>query len=100
MPLNSREARKILVSKFAFAEAPGRSDDHRWYELKLDGLPPIATKFSHSMKDIDDTLAGKIARQLRVPRRFLYEMISCKNDKESYYKTVRENPIPPWNHGF
>jgi len=48
MPRKPREIDEVLKSKFGFTEARSRSTDHRWYELRLEGLPVILTKVSHS----------------------------------------------------
>ena len=64
MPLKRREIEHLLQTKFGFVEAEGRSDDHRWYTLRLDDdLPEITTKFSHSDREIGKKLEGMIARQ-------------------------------------
>ncbi len=100
MPLNRRTFEKLLKSKFGFEEASNRSGDHIWYTLELDGLPAIFTKLSHSEKEISANLAGKIARQLRVPRPFFDGMFECKNDSDAYEAQVREHPVPPWDVRF
>ena len=60
MPLKPQEVESILQSKFGFTEAKGHSDDHRWFVLRLEGLPDIMTKLSHSRRDIGKGLEGKI----------------------------------------
>jgi hypothetical protein len=100
MPLDPRKTEQSLQSKFGFIPAPGRSTDHKWYELKLDDLPVITTKFSHSREPITDRIAGLIARQLRVRRSYLNGMIECTNAKEDYYQQVRVDPVPPWDVHF
>jgi hypothetical protein len=100
MPLKPQAVESVLKSKFGFAQAKSRSDDHRWYVLRLEGLPAIMTKLSHSSGDIGKRVEGMIARQLRVEKQFLQGMIHCSNDRESYYARVRHNPVPPWNAQF
>jgi hypothetical protein len=100
MAFKRREIESLLKSKFGFVEDEKRSDDHKWYVLRIDDLPDIATKVSHSGKDIGKVLEGKIARQLRVPRPFFIGMFKCDEDKEAYQKRVRENPVPPWDVRF
>jgi len=97
MPLNRRDFEKLLKSKFGFEQAENRSDDHIWYSLRLEGLPEILTKVSHSDREIGKKLEGMIARQLRVPKPFFTGMFECKNDREAYEARVREDPAPPWD---
>lgn len=96
MPRYNRDVERTLLGKFAFVAAPGT--DHRWFQLKLPGLPPIITKFSHTKEDIRDPLWQKIAQQLRVRPQYLTGMIDCHNSREAYYQQVRTAPNPPWPH--
>jgi hypothetical protein len=97
MALSLRKIEAVLQRKFGFMAAE-KAPDHRRYELRLDGLPVITTKFSHTKKK---TTAGKvleseIAKQLKVRTGFLREMISCAKSQEEYYAQVRNDPFPPW----
>ena len=96
MPIMPRDLERILQNKYEFSPAEGHSSDHRWYELKLDGLPSILTKVSHSRDEINSDLEGKIARQLRVRKKYFREMVSCHNSREDYYQQVHDAPFPPW----
>jgi hypothetical protein len=98
--LKPRELEKTLQGKFDFSPAPNRSSDHRWYELTLPGLPTIATKVSHSRKEIGRNLEGKIARQLRVRKKFFQEMVACTQSQQDYYQQVRTDPYPPFDVRF
>lgn len=98
MSRDNRQVERVLKNKFAFADAPGRARDHRWIELKLPGLPPIATFFSHGRQNISDVLWAKIARQLRVRAPYLAGMVDCTNSRDSYYEQVRTDPMPPWDN--
>lgn len=89
-----------LLNKFNFSKAKTRSSDHKWYELKLDGLPVIATKVSHSKKDIGDVIEGQIAKQLRVRRQFFKGMMDCKNNRDAYTEIVKKDPYPPFDISF
>jgi hypothetical protein len=102
MARRNREVEQRLLTKFEFSEAPNRESGHRWVELRLEGLPVIATYFSHARQDIgeDSTLWKMIARQLRVRRNFLNQMMDCTKSRDAYYKQVREEPYPPWQHRF
>jgi hypothetical protein len=39
MPRKPREIEDKLKNKFGFSEAKGHSTDHKWFELRLAGLP-------------------------------------------------------------
>lgn len=100
MPSKPRDIGSRLIHKFKFKEASAHSPDHRWYELRLEGLPVILTKISHSKGEIGSNLEGKIARQLRVKKGFFQEMIGCTKNLEAYQAQVRDDPVPPWDVRF
>ncbi|GAB62701.1 hypothetical protein KSU1_C1105 [Candidatus Jettenia caeni] len=87
----------MLQHKFGFTPAKSHSSDHRWYELKLDGLPTILTKVSHSRDPINKCIEGKTAKQLRVKKQYYEGMMSCSNSRDNYYQQVRKDPFPPFN---
>jgi hypothetical protein len=97
MPYQNRFVEEKLLTKFAFAPSPNRSDKHRWVEITLPVVGTIATHFSHTTEDIGDTLWKLIARQLRVTTTFLNGMMTCSNSREAYYRQVQTAPTPlPW----
>ena len=100
MPFKSEVVETKLKNKFGFSPAVGRESGHRWYELKIEGLPVISTKFSHGGKEINDFLESIISKQLRVRKPFFREMIGCTKSSEEYQEQVKEDPFPPFNKGF
>ncbi len=100
MPLKTRDVISQLQSKFHFSLSNTRSDDHLWYELKIPGLPVIATKVSHGKTEIGDILLGMMAKQLRVRKAFFAEMIQCTKSEQDYLNQVEKDPFPPWNVRF
>lgn len=96
MPRDNREVERTLIRKFAFTRADRRADDHRWLQLKLDGLPAVFTKLSHTREDISDRIWGLIAQQLKVRTPYLNGMVDCTNGREAYYTLLRMAPFPPW----
>lgn len=100
MAIKKRDLEKQLKSKFGFSLSVTRSDDHRWYEISIPGLPIIATKVSHGGKELSSSLESKIARQLRVRRPFFLGMISCNQSKNDYLEQVKKDPFPPFDVGF
>jgi len=95
-----RDAERQIQNKFGFEPAAERSSDHKWYKLRLEGLPTISTFFSHSKKDLSPKLEAIIARQLRVSRTFFLDMIRCTKAAQDYERQVRETPDPPWGVRF
>jgi len=100
MPMKIRDLESLLQSKFNFKPSKTRSKDHRWYELEIPGLPIIATKVSHGIKELSDNLEAIIAKQLRVRIKFFRKMFDCSKNLNDYQKKVTEDPYPPFNHGF
>ena len=100
MPTKTKLLKQRLENKFQFRRAPHRSKDHEWFELQLEGLPLIATKISLGMDEIGVDLESKIARQLRVKKQFMVEMLECTKSCEEYIKQVRTTPVPPWDVHF
>ena len=96
MPRRNRDVEDSLLTKFHFSRCDTMGDDHRWVVLKLAGLPPIHTCFSHTKETIGPVLWKKIAGQLKVRGHYLDEMVGCTKSCEDYVKQVREAPFPPW----
>ena len=96
MSRRNRDVEESLLTKFQFSKCSTHGDGHRWVELKLDGLPPVLTFFSHTKEDIGSVLWKKIAGQLKVRVNYLDGMIDCTNSREDYYKQIKEDPFPPW----
>jgi len=100
MPIKIRDFESLLQSKFNFKPSKTHSKDHCWYELEVPGLPIIATKVSHGMKELSENLEAIIAKQLRVRINFFRKMFACLKNSNDYQKKVTEDPYPPFNHGF
>ena len=96
MSFKPNDIERLLLHKFQFNNPTNRSDDHIWFELKLDDLPTVTTKVSRNKKEIGKNLKGKIAKQLHVKVRFLEEMFSCTKSKEQYEALLRTDPYPPF----
>jgi hypothetical protein len=97
MPTTTRLLRHRLLHKFNFSHAEHRSTDHEWYSLQLEGIPAIITKLSHGEAEIGANLEGKIARQLRVRKEFMLEMLACTKSRDEYVRQVHNHPVPPWD---
>lgn len=79
-----------LHTKFKF-QSKGGHTKHRWWELKLPGIAPVVTFFSHSKDELGPVIEGKIARQLKVNGSYLRGMVSCTKDCEEYYRHLKQN---------
>ena len=97
MPFRPREVESNLQSKFGFSPAREHSSDHRWYELRLPGLPSILTKVSHRRGEVSRGVEGKIARQCRVRVPYFRGMMDCTKKREDYYQQVQVAPYPPFS---
>gem|GEM_PF-753999 len=97
MPYKPNEIEAKLQDKFGFTKAGTHSSDHRWYELKLPGLPTVLTKVSHSREPISAKIESKMARQLRVRHPFFKGMMDCNQSNDDYRRQVREDPYPPFD---
>jgi hypothetical protein len=97
MARKPREIEEALRNKYGFVLAKTRGKDHRCYVLRLQGLPPIHTKVSHSKRDIGPALEAKIARQMRVEKSFFELMLACKKSTKEYQDQVRDDPHPPFD---
>ena len=85
-----------LTNKFCFSVSDHKEDGHKWYELKIDGVPIIQTHFSHNNEDIGPKLEDKIRNQLRVRKTFFYGMMDCNKSQDEYYLILRTDPYPPF----
>jgi len=98
MAVKSKTLEQILCSKLGFTMSGSkRSKDHRNFILRIQGLPLIQTKLSHSRKDIGSGIQSKIARQMRVRPNFLAEIIDCTRNQDAYIHQLRTDPHPPFN---
>jgi len=100
MSIKTRDLERLLQNKFNFRPSETHSQDHLWYELQIPGLPVIATKVSHGMKELTENLEALIARQLRVRIPFFRKMFNCSRDLDDYKKKIYSDPYPPFNHRF
>jgi len=89
--VRSSDIAERLSSKFHFTVK--RKTAHVFYELRLDGLPPVRTHVSHrhSVQDVGNQLLAAMARELRVPPAFLRGMLDCTVDCDAYYAKLRES---------
>lgn len=94
MPYKPIEIEKMLKNKL---QMNTDDNDHRWFILQFEGLPPIRTKLSHNNKDVGDALENKICKQLRVRKTFFRELMDCTKYKDHYEQQIKSDPYPPFD---
>lgn len=76
-----------------------KSGDHWFYTLHVDGVKTsIFTKTSHgsSGSDVDDSLVGMMARQVRLSSGQFRQLVTCTLSEKDYLQVLRDNRhIPP-----
>ncbi len=98
MPRKPDDIEQRLLNKFGFTPALNRDPDHRWYELRLEGLPPIRTFLSHGKKEYHRGLEQAVAQQLHVRAPYFDGMMDCTRSSDDYRSQVRSAPFPPFRH--
>jgi hypothetical protein len=98
MPYKPAEIEHILITVLGFVEDDTREAGHKWYKLKIDGLPrPIRTKMSHGKKtEYGAALESAVARQLHVRKEFFRALMAGKKTRDEYINEVKTNPYPPF----
>lgn len=74
-----------------------RNADHRWFEVRYDGLPTITTKLPNHKDDIGKKLEGRICKQLRVRKAFFGELMDCTKSRQDYERQLQTDPYPPFD---
>ena len=87
MPKSKNDLRRCLVRKFGFAEVAGSK--HEALSLIVDGRKVATTRFSHSWRDIDDSMLRQIARELWVTSQDLKRMVNCTLSRDEYLSRLQ-----------
>ncbi len=90
MPIPARELKATLSGKLGFKPKGSGRGPHDKFELKVGGRYVAHTQVPRGYRDLDDSLLGRIALQLGVPRRLVYELVACTMDRESYLRHLNE----------
>ena len=82
------DVEKSLVKK-GFQRKEG---DHHYfnYYTKAGKKSMVFTKTSHSAKEIDDSLLGKMAGQCKLTRQYFDQLIDCPLDRDAYERKLIE----------
>lgn len=86
MPRNAKEISSALEKK-GFLR---RESKDAYFHLWVDGKKtPIFTKMSQGEREVHDGLLGAMARQLRLRRAQLDDLVECPLSKEEYVQILR-----------
>ena len=89
MPRKRKDIEASLIKKGFRQEA----NDHRFYKLyEGEKYTGIYTKIStgSGYKDYDDNLLGIMAKQLKLSKRELCDLIDCPMDEEKYRNKLKQ----------
>lgn len=69
-----------------------RQDSHHRLQLLLDdqGRQIVRTRLSHGITEYGDDLLAQVARQLRLTKRELLDLIDCRTSGDEYLLLLRE----------
>lgn len=94
MPRKQIEVEKSLGVK-GFLPSKG---DHNYfhYYSKAGKKTRVFTKTSHGSREIDDSLLGCMARQVKLTRRDFERLIDCPLDRDTYeVKLIEQGLVEP-----
>ena len=87
MPKKAREVAAVLQTK-GFVET---TNAHKRYVLWANGRKTlIYTEISHGEKEIRNHMLGVMARQLRISRSQLMDLVDCRLTEPTYVKILQE----------
>jgi len=88
---STRKALAVMTAlkKKGFEEEEGKH--HFFYYHYLDGtISPIKTMISHSAKDIDKSIIGKMSRQCNLSKDDFLRLVDCPLTREDYECKLKE----------
>jgi hypothetical protein len=91
MPRRQSEVEKSLLAK-GFRSKEG---DHNFfhYYSKAGKKTIVFTKTSHGSREIDDSLLGRMAKQVRLSKGDFDRLIDCPLDRDSYEAKLIEQRV-------
>jgi hypothetical protein len=66
---------------------------HHMFRKTLDGVTHLVTRTSHSMAEVGDSLAKRMANQCCVQVREFWELVDCTLTEEQWDAKVRERCV-------
>jgi len=85
-----KDARKVIGSLEEKGFKRRHGGDVFFHLYVEEHKTPIFTKVSHGEKEIHDRLLGAMARQLRLTRRGLDDLVECPLTHEGFVQHLRE----------
>jgi hypothetical protein len=95
MTLARDAVERKLTQKLEMTHRKRRGDDHRRYDLLIDGQRIARTMVSTGTgsRTLGDNLVSQMARQLKVPTPFFRELISCSKSRAEYLEKLRDQQL-------
>lgn len=90
MPIDATRMARCLTGKFGFTVENRR---HQMFKLQIQGHT-ITTLISHGAREIDDTLLGRMAQQLRLSIPQMREGVACTFSRDDYLALLT-TVLPP-----
>jgi hypothetical protein len=89
VPFSARIVRATLTSKLG---CELENTHHKYYFFYYNGQLITKTRVSQGRGgEIDDYLAGQMARQLKIGKPLFAELVSCTKEYEDYVDALRED---------
>lgn len=86
MPAKVRDLRRMLVGKLQ-AKKSERSN-HEWYQVIEEGTLVANLPLSRGADELDDSMIGRICRQLHVNRKQMRDLLECPWSRDDYIAHV------------
>jgi len=67
-----------------------RDGHHVMYRLELQGVMTLVTRISHGADEIDNHLAGLMARQCALRHSEFFDLVDCPLSAKDWHKLVEE----------
>jgi hypothetical protein len=91
MPRKQVDVEKSLVAK---GFQPSKGDHNYFHYYSIAGKKTrVFTKTSHGAREIDDSLLGCMARQLKLGRRDFDRLVDCPLDRDTYEQKLIEQGL-------
>lgn len=87
MPIRSSDLERMYQGKLG---AELRVGKHRIYTIWHDGRKLAITEISHGSMEYSESLLGRVAKQLKVNRRQLQDLLDCPMSRSDYVAHVLE----------
>lgn len=95
MALSRSDTERQLTRKLQMTRRVGKGQDHRYYDLYIDGRRIAFTKVSTGTghRTLGPNLVSAMAKQLHVPTPFFEDIINCTKSRNDYLEKLREQRI-------